>query len=139
MCDIYFLTSTSFPKLTFSQEAREVRLLIPPKSQRVDLITHQPWKDYFTDIYDLRISWKEKQLGVRRSWGSHLQALSILSRTIVTTFVVSTIVIIITEQLNPRAIFTWADACVLMLTFIQSFSVLGKFTVVHSSFLSEDC
>ncbi len=113
-----------------AQEAREVRLLMPPKIQRVDLITHQPWHEYFKEIYDLRRSWKEKKLGVRKSWSSHFQALSTLSRTIVTTFIVATAIIIVTEQLNPRAFFSWADAFVLILTFVQSFIVLGKSELV---------
>lgn len=118
-----------FSICALAQEAREVRLLVPPKSQRLDLITHQPWKDYFKNIYDLRISWKEKQVGVRRGWRSHFQALSTLSRTIVIISVIATVVIIVTEQLNPRAMFSWADACVLLLTFVQSFIVLGKVKV----------
>ena len=116
-----------FSICALAQEAREVRLLIPPKSQRIDFITHQPWNDYFRNIYALRLSWKEKSKGVRRSWNSHFEALSSLSRSILITFIISTVVIIITEQLNPRAMFTWADACILILTFLQSFVVLGKY------------
>ncbi len=116
-----------FSICALAQEAREVRLLIPPKSQRVDFITHQPWNEYFKDIYDLRLRWKEKNNGVRRNYGSHFRALSLLSRSIIVTFAIATIVIILTEQFNPRVIFSWADACVLLLTFVQSFIVLGEY------------
>mmetsp|Transcript_24059 Transcript_24059/g.27460 ORF Transcript_24059/g.27460 Transcript_24059/m.27460 type:complete len:904 (+) Transcript_24059:418-3129(+) len=118
-----------------AQEAREVRLLVPPKLQRVDFITHQPWKEYFRDIYNLRLSWKEKNVGVRRRWGSHFGALSTLSRSIIFAFVIATVVIILTEQFNPRAFFSWADACILILTFVQSFIVLG---IVHGIFHKSD-
>ena len=123
ICDLW---CQCFSIGALAQEAREVRLLIPPTLQRVDFITHQPWSDYFGNIYRMRLNWKEKQHGVRRGWKSHLDALSLLSRSIVVTFVVATIVIILTEQFNPRAIFSWADACVLLLTFVQSFVVLGE-------------
>ena len=35
--------------------------------------------------------------------------------------------IISTEKYNPQSIFTWADAAVMLMTFLQSFAVLGKF------------
>jgi hypothetical protein len=117
-----------FSICALAQEAREVRLLVPPKLQRVDFITHQPWSEYFTDIYDLRLGWKEKSRGVKKRLGSNFGALSTLSRSIVVTFIISTLVIIVTEQINPRAVFSWADACVLIMTFVQSFIVLGKYS-----------
>ena len=108
-----------FSICALAQEARETRLLLPPKDQRVDYITHQPFGEYFKDVHFLR---KSGGYG----WKSHFSALSRLSRYILTTFVSATIIIIVTEQFNPRAIFSWADACVLIMTFIQSFVVLGK-------------
>ena len=120
-----------FSICALAQEAREVRLLIPPKSQRVDFITHQPWNEYFKNIYNLRVNWKDKKRRMQLNFGSHFGALSILSRTIAITFIIATIAIILTEQLNPRAIFSWADAIVLLLTFIQSFIVIGESRVKY--------
>ena len=114
-----------FSICALAQEARETRLLLPPKDQRVDYITHQPFAEYFKDIHFLRRSGGY-------GWKSHFAALSRLSRYILITFVSATILFIVTEQFNPRAIFSWADACVLIMTFIQSFVVLGKFKVVIS-------
>jgi len=115
-----------FSLCALAQEAREARLLLPPKDQRVDYITHQPFAEYFEDVHFLRRTWKSK--GERPSWKLHLSALSKLSRYILTTFITVTIVIIVTERFNPRAVFSWADACVLIMTFVQSFIVLGKCT-----------
>ena len=112
-----------FSICALAQEARETRLLLPPKDQRVDYITHQPFSEYFKDVHFLRRSGGH-------GWKSHFAALSRLSRYILMTFVSTTILFIVTEQFNPRAIFSWADACVLIMTFIQSFVVLGKFKVV---------
>lgn len=118
-----------FSVCALAQEAREVRLLVPPKDQRVDYITHQPFEEYFKDVHFLRRKWKSSGVlkqGEKRGWRSHLGALSRLSRYILTTFISVTAVIIITERFNPQAIFSWGDACVLIMTFVQSFIVLGE-------------
>lgn len=115
-----------FSICALAQEAREARLLLPPKDQRVDYITHQPFEEYFKDVHFLRRKWKTSHEGYSYGWKSHFAALSQLSRYILITFVSATILVIVTEQCNPRAIFSWADACVLIMTFIQSFVVLGK-------------
>lgn len=114
-----------FSICALAQEAREARLLVPPKDQRVDYLTHQPFEEYYKDVYFLRQKWKSTH-GKRYSWKSHFAALSKLSRYILATFISVTVIIIVTERLNPLAFFSWADACVLMMTFIQSFMVLGK-------------
>jgi hypothetical protein len=114
-----------FSICALAQEAREARLLLPPKDQRVDYLTHQPFEEYYKDVYFLRQKWKSSN-DKRYSWKSHFAALSKLSRYILATFISVTLIIIVTERLNPLAFFSWADACVLMMTFIQSFIVLGK-------------
>jgi len=116
-----------------AQEAREVRLLLAPKLQRLDFITHQPFAEYYGDVYFLRQSWKG-MLGSdakKTGWGPHIRALSTLSRYLLLLFIAVTAVIILTERLNPRANFQWGDAFVLLMTFLQSFVVLG---VVHGMF-----
>mmetsp|Transcript_16382 Transcript_16382/g.31027 ORF Transcript_16382/g.31027 Transcript_16382/m.31027 type:complete len:931 (-) Transcript_16382:112-2904(-) len=121
-----------------AQEAREARLLLPPKDQRVDYLTHQPFEEYYKDVYLLRQHWKSSH-DKKYSWKSHFAALSKLSRYILATFIFATLIIIVTERLNPLAVFSWADACVLMMTFIQSFIVLGIFHgFFHKSDLSLD-
>lgn len=128
-----------FSICALAQEAREVRLLVPPRDQRVDYITHQPFEEYFKDVHFLRRKWKSN--GILKNgegyggWKSHLGALSKLSRYILITFLSVTAVIILTERVNPQAIFSWGDACVLIMTFIQSFVVLG---VVHGLFHKSD-
>lgn len=129
-----------FSICALAQEAREARLLLPPKDQRVDYLTHQPFEEYYRDVYFLRRRWKSshgKSHGY--GWKSHFAALSKLSRYILTTFFMVTVIIIVTEWLNPLAVFSWADACVLMMTFVQSFIVLGIFHgFFHKSDLSLD-
>ena len=115
-----------FSICALAQEARETRLLLPPKDQRVDYITHQPFEEYFKDVHFLRRKWKTSNGKYSYGWKSHFAALSKLSRYILITFASATILIIATEKFNPRAIFSWADACVLIMTFIQSFVVLSK-------------
>lgn len=107
-----------------AQEAREARLLLPPKHQRVDYITHQPFEEYYRNVFFLRRKWKESKQ--KFGWQSHFDALSKLSKYIVSMFAAVTVAIILTEQFNPRANFSWADACVLIMTFVQSFVVVGK-------------
>lgn len=123
-----------FSVCALAQEAREVRLLLPPQDQRVDYITNEPFEDYFKDIHLLRRRWKSYGVlkrGEERSWRSHLGALSRLSRYILTTFISVTAVLIVTENFNPHAFFSWGDACVLIMTFAQSFIVLGKCFVLY--------
>ena len=130
-----------FSICALAQEAREVRLLVPPRDQRVDYITHQPFEEYFKDVHFLRRKWKSN--GVLKSgegyggWKSHLGALSKLSRYILITFLSVTAVIILTERVNPQAIFSWGDAFVLIMTFVQSFIVLGEFYFVSLHFIYE--
>jgi len=116
-----------------AQEAREVRLLLAPKLQRLDFITYQPFAEYYEDIYFLRRSWKGmlESKASKRGWGPHIRALSTLSRYILLFFITATTAIILTERLNPRAAFLWGDAFVLLMTFLQSFCVLG---IVHGIF-----
>lgn len=111
-----------------AQEAREARLLLATKLQRLDFITHQPFIEYYEDIYYLRRS-NKGMLGSdikNKGLGPHIRALSTLSRYILLLFITVTAVIILTERLNPRANFHWGDAFVLLMTFLQSFVVLGE-------------
>lgn len=119
-----------FSICALAQEAREARLLLPPKDQRVDYITHQPFAVYFKNIYTLRTNWKNYK---GSGWSAHFGALSTLSRYILSTFVITTVLIILTEKYNPQSIFTWADAAVMLMTFLQSFAVLGK---IYEGFVS---
>ena len=113
-------------RCALAQEARETRLLVSPRLQRIDLITHQPFEEYFNDVYMLRSGWKSGSPG-NNTWIQHFRSLSTLSRYILIIFFTVTISIILTEIFNPRANFSWADGAVLVLTFLQSFLVLGKF------------
>jgi len=121
-----------FSICALAQEARESRLLLPPRDQRVDYITHQPFAVYFKNIYTLRTNWKNYK---GSGWSAHFGALSTLSRYILSTFIISTVLIILTEKYNPQSIFTWADAAVMLMTFLQSFAVLG---IVHGLFHKSD-
>ena len=107
-----------------AQEAREVRLFLPPKEQRIDFITHQPFHEYFKDIYLIRSSWKGRITAA--GWSPHFRALSTLSRWILLVFSFTSIIIFLTARLNARAQFSFGDACVLIATFLQSLIVLGK-------------
>ncbi len=116
-----------FSVCALAQEARETRLLLPPKDQRLDYITHQPFAHYFKNIHMLRRNMKHFN-GQRSGCGVHFGALSKLSRYILATFITATIIIILSEIFNPRVFFSWADAVVMLMTFAQSFVVLGEST-----------
>jgi len=121
-----------------AQEAREVKLLVPPKFQRIDLLTHQPFSEYQPAINELRRAWLGK---ARRKAGlmPHLQALSRLSRQILITAIFLTLVIGCTLLFNPHALFSVQDSIVLSVTFLQSFFLLYIFHwVYHKSDLSVD-
>jgi hypothetical protein len=117
-----------------AQEAREVRLLLHPKFQRIDYITHQPFSEYQEAVTDLRRAWRGKS---RRKSGitPHIQALSLLSRYILITFGGSLLILSATLLFNPRASFSWPDLVVLLATFVQAFLVLY---VVHWIFHKSD-
>uniref|UniRef100_A0A7S1YZ27 PrsW family intramembrane metalloprotease n=1 Tax=Ditylum brightwellii TaxID=49249 RepID=A0A7S1YZ27_9STRA len=121
-----------------AQEARETRLLIPPKLQRIDYITHQPFYEYQPAINDIRREWKGKgrdTLGIM----AHFKALSQLSRHIISTFFAVAVVVTLTLIFNPRSNFSWYDAIVVIATFLQSFIVLVVvFGIFHKSDLSLD-
>lgn len=121
-----------------AQEAREVRLLLPPRYQRIDYITHQPFHEYQEAVNDLRRGWLGK---ARRVSGiiPHYNALSRLSRYILILSLVVNITIVATLVFNPRAAFSWQDAVVLLATFLQSFLVLFfVHWIFHKSDLSLD-
>lgn len=121
-----------------AQEAREVRLLIPPRYQRIDYITHQPFHEYQEAVNDLRRGWLGK---ARRISGimPHLNALSRLSRHILVISFAIILTVVATLVFNPRAAFSWQDAVVLLATFLQSFLVLFcVHWIFHKSDLSLD-
>mmetsp|Transcript_26377 Transcript_26377/g.38971 ORF Transcript_26377/g.38971 Transcript_26377/m.38971 type:complete len:950 (+) Transcript_26377:110-2959(+) len=117
-----------------AQEAREVRLLVPPKYQRIDFITHQPFSEYQKAVNELRRAWLGK---ARRKGGimPHLAALSRLSRYLLVVFISVVCIITATLFLNPRASFSWPDLILLFSTFLQSFLVLY---IVHWIFHKSD-
>ena len=121
-----------------AQEAREMRLLVPTKYQRVDYITHQPFHEYQKDVNDLRRGWlgkSNKKLGVM----THFHALSRLSRYILGIFIGSIVVLVLTVIFNPNASFSWNDLVILGATFLQSFTVLFLVHwIFHKSDLSLD-
>jgi hypothetical protein len=119
---------------SLAQEGREMRLLLPPRFQRIDYITHQPFSEYQKDVNDLRRGWLGK---TRRKAGimPHFYALSRLSRYILLGFTGVLTVILLTLLINPRASFSLPDAIVLLATFGQSFLVLY---VVHWIFHKSD-
>lgn len=117
-----------------AQEAREMRLLLPPRYQRIDYITHQPFSDYQKDVNELRRGW----MGKKRKKGGfvpHYNALSRLSRYILCTAAAVLTIILATLLFNPRAAFSWPDAVLLISTFVQSFLVLY---IVHWIFHKSD-
>lgn len=117
-----------------AQEAREIRLLLPPRYQRVDYITHQPFHEYHKDVYNLRRGWMghtERMSGIM----PHYNALSRLSRYIVIVFFLILVAVGVTLVLNPRAAFSWQDMVILSATFMQSFLVLF---IVHWIFHKSD-
>lgn len=117
-----------------AQEAREMRLLVPTRFQRLDYITHQPFHEYQKEVNDLRRGWMGK---TRKKSGimPHFKALSRLSRHILVLSVSLTIIIAATLFFNPRASFSWPDVIILSATFLQSFLVLW---VVHWIFHKSD-
>jgi len=129
-----------FSICALAQEGREVRLLLPPRLQRVDILTHQPWYEYYKNIYNLRLKWMAQNRDKKRNArgfeiGPHFHALSQLSRIIIGLFIICTIAIVLVLQFNPRAIFDWGDVFVLVATFLQSFIVLF---IVHWIFHKSD-
>ena len=117
-----------------AQEAREIRLLVPPRYQRIDYITHQPFHEYQKDVNDLRRGWmgkSRKKAGIRPHWN----ALSRLSRYILVTFILAICTIVASLIFNPRVGFSWPDVIVLSATFVQSFLVLF---IVHGIFHKSD-
>lgn len=117
-----------------AQEAREIRLLVPPRYQRIDFITHQPFHEYQKEVNDLRRGWlgkARKAVGFKPHW----DALSQLSRYILVSFSFVVCVIVGTLLFNPRAAFSWPDAVVLGATFLQAFLVLF---IVHWIFHRSD-
>ena len=125
-----------FSICALAQEARETRLLVPPSMQRVDLITHQPFHEYASDVNNVRRRFMEH---ASRSWMQHYTALSHLSRYILFGYVVVTALVVLTMLLHPASWFTWGDALVLIATFTQSFLVLMVvFGIFHRSDLSFD-
>ena len=119
---------------SLAQEAREIRLLVPTRFQRVDYITHQPFHEYQKEVSDLRRGWMGK---TRKKSGimPHFNALSRLSRYILILSLSLTIVIAATLFFNPRASFSWPDVIILSATFLQSFLVIW---VVHWIFHKSD-
>ena len=117
-----------------AQEAREIRLLLPTRFQRIDFITHQPFYEYQKHLNDLRRGWLGKTRG-KSGMLPHFNALSRLSRFILGGFFITFVVILATLLLNPRASFSWPDAVVLIATFLQSFFVIY---LVHWLFHKSD-
>ena len=125
-----------FSICALAQEARETRLLLPPKMQRIDLITHQPFHEYAKDVNNVRRRFMEK---ASRTLYMHWAALSRLSRYILLAFVLTVILVTVTLLVHPSGWFTWMDAMVLLATFGQSFLVLlVVFGIFHRSDLSFD-
>ncbi|KAG7339692.1 hypothetical protein IV203_025263 [Nitzschia inconspicua] len=117
-----------------AQEAREIRLLVPTRFQRIDYITHQPFHEYQKDVNDLRKGWLGKSRQ-KSGFMPHFNALSRLSRYILTLFIFVTLLIVGTLLFNPRASFSWPDAVILLATFLQSFLVIW---IVHWIFHKSD-
>jgi len=117
-----------------AQEAREMRLLVPTRFQRVDYITHQPFHEYQKEVNDLRKGWMGK---TRRKSGlmPHFKALSRLSRYILVLSISMAVIIGATLFFNPLANFSWPDVIILSATFLQSFLVIW---VVHWIFHKSD-
>ncbi|KAL7551495.1 hypothetical protein ACHAWF_014682 [Thalassiosira exigua] len=124
-----------FSICAIAQEAREVRLLLPPSSQMIDLITHQPFREYAKEVHNLRRRFMEN---ASRTWAQHYAALSTLSRFILTAIALFTLTLIIATVANPIIGFDKGDTFVLLLTFVSSFSVLSAYFWLHKSTLSLD-
>ena len=117
-----------------AQEAREIRLLVPLRYQRIDYLTHQPFHEYQKYVNDLRRGWlgkSRKKSGIRPHWN----ALSRLSRYIIATFLIVISTVVGTLIYNPRVAFSWPDTIILGATFLQSFLVL---LIVHGIFHKSD-
>lgn len=135
-----------FSICALAQEAREVRILVQPRLQRVDYITHQPFHSYYRDIYELRRRWMglTPSNGSRRSRISggimpHIGALSRLTRYILLYSVLAVVLVTATAKYNPNSTFTWNDAVVVAATFGQSFLILlFVHCIFHKSDLSFD-
>ena len=117
-----------------AQEAREIRLLVPTRYQRVDYLTHQPFHEYQKTVNELRRGWLGKSR-LKASVMPHFQALSRLSRYILVCFFVCFLTITATLMFNPRASFAWPDLVILIATFLQSFVVIF---CVHWIFYKSD-
>ena len=125
-----------FSICALAQESREMRLLLPPKMQQIDLITHQPFDEYAKNVNNVRRRFMEK---ASRTSYMHWTALSRLSRYILLAFVLTVLLVTVTLLAHPNGRFTWMDAVVLLATFGQSFSVLlVVFGIFHRSDLSFD-
>ena len=123
-----------FSICALAQEAREARLLLPPKMQRIDLLTHQPFHEYAKDVNDVRRRFMTR---ASRTWLQHYAALSLLSRYILLGFLSTVLLVTMTMLLHGG--FAWGDAMVLVATFVQSFLVLMVvFGIFHRSDLSLD-
>jgi len=123
-----------FSICALAQEAREARLLLPPKMQRVDLLTHQPFHEYAKDVNDVRRRYMTR---ASRTWVQHYAALSRLSRYILLGFFV--IAALVATTMLVHGGFSWGDVMVLGATFVQSFLVLViVFGIFHRSDLSLD-
>ena len=106
-----------FSVCALAQEAREARLLVPPKLQRVDYLTHQPFYEYHKRITDLR----------RRSIGgviNHAKSLSTLSKYLIFAFILFSLLITLTLLFNPRSAFGIGNLVVVLTTFGISFALL---------------
>ncbi len=121
-----------------AQEAREIRLLVPTRYQRLDFITHQPFHEYHNNVNEMRRGWLGKS-GASPGFMQHFNAISRLSRYILGWFFVVFIVITAALLFNPRASFAWPDIVILIATFVQSFLVIYLVHwIFHKSDLSLD-
>jgi len=121
-----------------AQEAREIRLLVPTRYQRVDYLTHQPFHEYHKMVNELRRGWLGKS-NLKTGILIHFQALSQLSRYILVGFFSCFVTIVLTLMFNPRASFSWPDLIILIATFVQSFLVIFfVHWIFHKSDLSLD-
>jgi hypothetical protein len=115
-----------------AQEAREMRLLLPRRYQRIDFLTHQPFGEYGKHVTMLRMGYMGRTAHVRGVL-PHWQALSRLSRYLVCAGFVA--VASLATTLSFHAGYSWQDAVVLAATFAQAFLVL---VIVHGIFNKSD-
>jgi len=100
-----------------AQEGREARLLVPPKLQKIDYLTHQPFHEYHQRTKDLR----------KRAIGgvfNHAKSMSKLSKYLIGTFILVAILITTTLLFNPRSSFGIGNLIVVVATFGVSFFLL---------------